>query len=125
MNINIGHEWIEYSNIAELSGILQFHRVSLGNYVKLGDGVRLGNDVRLGDGVSLVESPFYVCSNLPYIFNGYLDRIQIGCCDYTVDEWESKHEEIADKHGITDTLIIEKYFQLIQFYKNHFMKGAK
>jgi hypothetical protein len=90
--------------------------VRLGNWVMLGNRVRLGNDVMLGNRVMLEQNPFYVCSELPFIFNGYNDRIQIGCRDYTVEYWLENYKKIASETGITDVEIIERYHQLIKLY---------
>ena len=102
--------------------------VTLGNDVTLGDGVRLGNDVTLGNditlgddvtldnGVSIDQSPLYISSDLPFIFNGYNDRIQIGCKDFTANEWKKQYREIAEGAGITDESIIQKYYKLICLY---------
>jgi hypothetical protein len=140
MKINIGNNWIDYSDISELKDTLANHdvrlgdRVRLGNRVTLGDDVRLGdwvtlgndvtlgnrvslgNGVRIGDGVSLGKSPLYIKFDLPFIFNGYNNRIQIGCRDYTVDYWLENYKKIASETGITDEQIIEKYYQLIKLY---------
>jgi acyl-[acyl carrier protein]--UDP-N-acetylglucosamine O-acyltransferase len=140
MKINIGNNWIDYSDISELKDTLANHDVRLGNDVTLGNWVRLGNDVTLGDRVTLgndvtlgnrvtlgddvtlgnrvrlEQNPFYVCSELPFIFNGYNDRIQIGCRDYTVEYWLENYKKIASETGITDEQIIEKYYQLIKLY---------
>ena len=116
MKINIGNNWIDYSDISELKDTLANHDVRLGDWVTLGDRVTLGNRVMLGNRVRLEQNPFYVCSELPFIFNGYNNRIQIGCRDYTVDYWLENYKQVASEAGITDEQIIEKYYQLIKLY---------
>ena len=106
----------QYEDLNEIQTALRNNDVSLGNYVRLGDYVSLGNGVRLGDGVSLGKSPLYINSDLPFIFNGYNNRIQIGCRDYTVDYWLENYKQVAIEVGITDEQIIEKYYQLIKLY---------
>jgi len=104
MNINIGRKWIVYQSIDEIKGYMELYYVTLGNYVTLGDNVRLG------------QSPIYIASALPFIFNGYNDRIQIGCKDFTVTEWIERYREIAIEADITDESIIQKYYKLICLY---------
>ena len=110
MNINIGGKWIKYQSIDEIKGYMESYYLTLGNNLTLGDFVRLGNKVTLG------KSPLYIASDLPFIFNGYNDRIQIGCKDFTVTEWIERYREIAIEAEITDESRIQKYYKLICFY---------
>ena len=122
MNINIGSKWIVYQSVEELKSLMELHYVRIGNDVSIGDNVRLGNyvtlgdNVRIGDNVRLDQSPLYIASALPFIFNGYNDRIQIGCKDFTVTEWIERYREIAIEAEITDESRIQKYYRLICFY---------
>jgi acetyltransferase-like isoleucine patch superfamily enzyme len=90
--------------------------VWLGDCVRIGNGVRIGNHAMLGDGVRLGKSPLYITSDLPYLFNGYNDRIQIGCKDFTVAEWKESYEDIAERSGETNENVIQKYYKLICLY---------
>lgn len=93
-----------YEDLSELTNALQNAHCQLGNHAMLGDGVRLG------------KSPLYITSDLPYLFNGYNDRIQIGCKDFTVAEWKESYEDIAERSGETNENVIQKYYKLICLY---------
>ena len=117
-----------YEDLSELTNALQNAHCQLGNHAMLGDwvwlgdcvrignGVRIGNHAMLGDGVRLGKSPLYITSDLPYLFNGYNDRIQIGCKDFTVAEWKESYEDIAERSGETNENVIQKYYKLICLY---------
>jgi len=129
-----GGKRYEYSELTELTqvfmsaGIKVGRGVTFGDEVSIGNGVSIGHRCRIGEKVSIgyrcrIEiSPMYIASDLPYIFNGYHDRIQIGCKDYTVNEWLENYRDIAASANITDECVIQKYFAMIQFYNEHFKK---
>ena len=137
-----------YQNLLDLSGILKTAKIELGDGCeigndclisagckigsrcrisadcKIGNGCLISADCKIGSrcrisaGFKIETSPLYIASELPFIFNGYADRIQIGCKDYTIDEWLEKDEKIADEAGIADANIICKYHQLITLYSS-------
>jgi NDP-sugar pyrophosphorylase family protein len=108
--VRIGYDVRIGDNVTLGDGVRIGNYVTLGNDITLGDGVRIGYDVRIG------KSPLYITSDLPYLFNGYNDRIQIGCKDFTVAEWKESYEDIAERSGETNENVIQKYYKLICLY---------
>lgn len=97
--------------------------VSIGNQCVVHQGCKIENNLTICTGTRLITggvisvNPFYVQADLPYVFNGYGDLIQIGCRTYTIDEWLYKYKQVATEAYICDPVVIKKYLRLIKQYK--------